>query len=115
MMDEAAAEILRAGQIIGRLRASVASRRTSRSATAMPRPCYGDADDGGGVAGVLDVVANSVIEGNTSPFKAFTPASEIDIFEAHGGVPTEYNAGLQKYYTTKGGGLMIDKKPPPLP
>jgi len=54
---------------------------------------------------------NSNIEANTSPFQAFTPASEIDALEAHGGSSPEYVAGLHEYYTPKIGGLMVDKKP----
>ncbi len=54
---------------------------------------------------------NSVIEANMPPFQVVTPASEIDSFEAHGGSPPEYVAGLHEYYRPKTGGLMVDKKP----
>jgi beta-glucanase (GH16 family) len=66
---------------------------------------------------------NAVIEENTPPFQSFTPASEIDIFEAHGGSPTEYDAAVHEYYSTPDSkprvspalgapGLLTDQKPP---
>jgi hypothetical protein len=56
---------------------------------------------------------NSTMWANTPPFTATPPGVEIDIFEAHGGSPTEYDAGIHEYYSTTTGALLVDKKPPP--